>query len=464
MAALIIEIGWKCLLSVLITVIASWLCPALLRFGESSFQAMVVVSFYIYCAVALFSFSPNKLFHALSIPVFTQFLHLFQKYDFAAGANSLWRLLPFLILDTYFCNFFVRSAFKMERGEQLFLVNWIGLNTLFLCISPNLGNVVLGAVVLTLVTLPSYFVYLRIAMQSSDFRYKLETYMCLLYIILGAGTFGLVLAGASYKGSENLLVTRNITDTNITMAYFVLLWPFAIRFAKQQRWAAGLVTVLTSVFLGVVLFSFSRGAVLLIIPYLFVTLALSFGRWLLWLAVSALVLIMLGDSFTIPGIDNADLAYSWKLRFGDFAAHSNFAKLLETSGRGEIHAVAYKLFLESPVVGQGTGSFEVLGPGYREAHSLWYTLLAENGLAGTILMYSVFVQCGYVLFKAAAEGRMYQVLPLALLVYLIFNHTVGSVFVIIPAKSVTINCIAPVLLLCLYFYSKSMREPGISNG
>ncbi|KQS23809.1 O-antigen ligase [Dyadobacter sp. Leaf189] len=463
MAGLIAEAGWKCLLSLSIALIVSWLCPALLHFGESGFQALVVFSFYIYCVVALFTFSPHKLFHVLSIPVFTQFLHLFQKYAFPAGANSLWRLLPFLILDTYLINFFVRSACKLNRKEQLFLVSWTGSNVFFLCISPNLGNVVFGATVLTLVTLPCYLVYLSAAMQSSDFRARLESYLCLLYIILGAGTFGLVAAGASYKGSDNLLATRNITDTNVTMAYFVLLWPFALLYARRQRSRAGLVIFLTSVFLGVVLFSFSRGAVLLIIPYLIITNTFSFGRWLFWMFAGVLGLLILTVPWTAPATDNAGLTYFWKLRFGDLATHSIFGRLLETSGRGEIHAVAHSLFLESPVFGHGTGSFEVLGPGYREAHSLWYTLMAENGLIGAILMYSVFVQCGTMLVSASNAGRMYKVLPLALVVYLVFNHTVGSVFVIIPAKSLTINCIAPVLLLCLYFYSESLRKSPLSN-
>uniref|UniRef100_UPI003F71891F O-antigen ligase family protein n=1 Tax=Dyadobacter sp. TaxID=1914288 RepID=UPI003F71891F len=331
MAGLIAEMCWKALLSLNITLVVSWLCPALLRFGEGGFHAVVVFSFYIYCVVALFTFSPHKLFHVLSIPVFTQFLHLFQKYSFPAGANSLWRLLPFLILDTYFLNFFVRFKCTLSRMEQLFLVSWIGAHVFFLCISPNLSNIFLGAGVLTLVTLPCYFVYLSAAMQSSDFQESLETYLCLLYIILGAGTFGLVAAGASYKGSDNLLATRNITDTNVTMAYFVLLWPFALLFARQQRWRAGLVMLLTSLLLGVVLFSFSRGAVLLIIPYLIITIVFTFGRWLFWLSISVFGVLILTVPWTEAAADNAGLAYFWKLRFGDLAAHSLLGRLLETS-------------------------------------------------------------------------------------------------------------------------------------
>jgi hypothetical protein len=295
-------------------------------------------------------------------------------------------------------------------------------------------------------------------MQASDFQRKLEEYLCLLYVILGLGTFGLVVAGASYKGSENLLATRNITDTNVTMAYFVLLLPFALLFAERQKKNKGLITfALVLILLGVVIFSFSRGAALIIIPYLLVSVCLSSARTLAVIVLSFSVITF----YIGPGIEtairSADLTYFWKLRFGDLSVNSLFGKLLESSGRDEIHSIASKLFMRSPIVGHGTGSFEILGPGYREAHSMWYTLLAENGLLGAVLMYSMLGKCGFLLFKTRHFGWQFLVLPFAFVVYLIFNHTVGSVFVIIPAKSVTINCIAPILLLCLYFYAENLN-------
>jgi O-antigen ligase len=162
-------------------------------------------------------------------------------------------------------------------------------------------------------------------------------------------------------------------------------------------------------------------------------------------------------------LENEDLTYFWQLRFGNIISLSPaLARLQETSGRAEIHAIAYQLFLEKPLLGHGTGSFEILGPGYREAHSLFYTLLAEQGVIGVLYMYFLFTFLGISMFSVTARSRKYQLLPLSFAFYLLFNHTVGSVFVIIPGKSVTINCIAPVLLLCLYFYIKSFGAPSCS--
>jgi hypothetical protein len=461
MAALILDIGKKMIVSFLLVMVLGCVCHSLLAIGETAFQSLVVFSFYAYCVISLFSYSRHKLFHVLSIPVFTQFLHLFQKYTFLAGANSIWRLLPFIILNLYFLHYFLTRYHPASDKEKLFLVSWVIIQAFFLLISPNLDRIVWGGSLLFLVTLPMYFLYLKTAMAAVDFRSELEGYFFLLYIMLGLGTFGLVIAGSDYKGSDNLLATRNISDTNVTMAYFILLWPFAILFSERTRFATLLVLMLFGIFIGIVVFSFSRGAVLIVAPYLLISLILlqnlSKGKWML-MAISVLA-IFTPELFSF--LENEDLTYFWQLRFGNIISLSPaLARLQKTSGRAEIHAIAYQLFLEKPLLGHGTGSFEILGPGYREAHSLFYTLLAEQGVIGVLYMYFLFTSLGISMFSVAARSRKYLLLPLSFAFYLLFNHTVGSVFVIIPGKSVTINCIAPVLLLCLYFYIKSLGAPS----
>ncbi|MEO6285552.1 MAG: O-antigen polymerase [Dyadobacter sp.] len=466
MVALITEIGKKMVISVLLVMVLGCVCPALLAIGETAFQTVVVFSFYSYCAISLFSYSRHKLFHVLSIPVFTQFLHLFQKYTFTAGANSIWRLLPFIILNLYFSHYFLTKYLPPTNNEKLLLASWGTIQAFFLIISPNLDRVVWGGSLLFLVTLPMYFLYLKTAMAAVDFRSEMESYLCLLYIILGLGTFGLVIAGSGYKDSDNLLATRNISDTNVTMAYFILLWPFALLFSERKRFSTLLLLIIFGIFIGIVVFSFSRGAVLIVAPYLLISLILlrnlSQGKWMM--ITIAVLALYTPELFSF--LENDDLTYFWQLRFGNIISLSSaLARLQEISGRAEIHAIAYQLFLEKPLVGHGTGSFEILGPGYREAHSLLYTLLAEQGVIGVLYMYLLFGSLGMSMFSVFARGRKYLILPVSFAFYLLFNHTVGSVFVIIPGKSVTINCIAPVLLLCLYFYVKSfgVLSPSVAR-
>lgn len=451
------------MISVCLVSLFGYVFNAILKVGENPFQGLVVLSFFVFCIISLFTHSRHKLFYILAIPVFTQFIHIFQKYDFTTGANSVWRLFPFLVMDLYFVNFFFKKRSELSRQNKLFICSWIIFNAFFLIISDNLEKLILGAIVLYIITLPLLFFYLNLANHAENFRGEIERYLCLLFIIFGLGTFGLVYAGAGYKGSDNLLATRNIADTNVTMAYFILLWPFALLYSLRNSMSQLFRFGILAIFLGVVILSFSRGAVLIVLPYIFITILfvpnLVSLKWILAL----LVLIVSYTTKIAAFLEQQDLIYFWRLRFGDMVSfNSLLSKLESASGRGEIHRIAYSLFLRSPLIGHGIGSFEILGPGYREAHSMWYTLLAEEGIVGAVYHYWIFIVLGLVLLKTVVREKKYAVFFISLLFYLLFNHTVGSVFVILPGKSITINCIAPILLTCLYFYSKSSEsEVGI---
>ncbi len=442
--------------------IAVTLFDSLLIFGESSLQTLLVLGFYIYCIVTLIIPSEHKLFYVLSMPVLSQFLHLFQRYDFPAGANSLWRLLPFILTDLYMIAILIRFKTNLTGIEQSLIASWVALNFFFIAISPNLAGIITGAFTLILLTIPLYFLYLNILSESPSFPAELEQSLCLTFIILALGTFGLVFFGAQYKGASNLLVTRNISDTNVTMTYFILLWPFAIRYAMRIRHSWLLAPLLVLIFGFVVILSFSRGAVFIVLPYVFASLWIV-GSWKHALSFVTLGLLLYAGFSNLIHFINADLAYSWQLRFADFqTVRPTLQKIQEASGRAGIRRVAYQLFLESPLYGHGIGSFERLGPGYREAHSMFFTILAEQGLIGIFYMYGLFGAFGLFLFRTAA--RAHRILPVALGAYLLFVHSVGYVFVIIPARSLTINCIAPQLLICIYYYSKSVaNKPAITG-
>ena len=452
------EILKKALAALTLVSIFGKIFDQLLTFGDNELQTAVVLTCYVYFVINLFSDSKHKLFHVLAVPVFTQFLHLFQRYSFPAGANSVWRLMPFLILFCYLLYAFIQKPARLSLAEKYFLAFWIIIQAFYLLISANLEHIGFGGIILFLLTLPCCFMYLKSASTAIHFQQSLEMYLCTLYIILGLGTFGLVMAGAGYKGSDNLLATRNITDTNVTMAYFILLWPFVLLYTTRIASNIFLRLALSAILLSVVILSFSRGAVLLIAPYMLITTFL-IGNimrlgWILLLLILAI--------YTFPGLISGyaewDMAYFWTLRFGDMVTPGPIlSKLQQASGRAEIHEIAYNLFLSKPLTGHGTGSFEVLGPGYREAHSLLFTLLAENGLIGLACMYGLLCSLLVLLLSVSRNNQKHALLPVSLIFYLAFNHTVGSVFVILPAKSVTINCFAPILLMCLYFYAKSIQ-------
>jgi O-antigen ligase len=459
MVTLTWELTTKIAKALSITAVLALLFDQLLTFGDGRLQSFAVFSFYTFCILALFEYSPNKLFYVLAIPLLSQFVHIFQRYSFPAGANSLWRLFPFLVLDTYLIDFILSTrGALLSPNQKTFILSWILFSLFFMVISPNLEMIAGGGITLYILTIPGYFAYLNITCRAVDFQAQLEKHLCLLFVILAAGTFGLIYFGAGYQGSDNLLVTRNIADTNVTMAYFILLWPFAILYLNRQDRGWMFIPFFALIFLAIVGLSFSRGALMLILPYLCMTLlfAKKIASWIpLVLLVSCLITPVI-----FPFFQEQDIGYFWSLRFSDiFSTNSFWNQLQASSGRLGIQEIAYDLFLQRPFTGHGIGSFEILGPGFREAHSLFYTMLAELGILGTIFMYACFLLLGSSLIGSPRPtGSNSKVLLLSLAFYLVFNHTVGSAFVIIPAKSISVNCIAPMLLLCLYFYTKDTEQ------
>jgi O-antigen ligase len=207
--------------------------------------------------------------------------------------------------------------------------------------------------------------------------------------------------------------------------------------------------------------SFSRGALFIVAPYIACSLLFGGGwKYFVCIGITFTGIYLAFDD--IIQLVNADLAYSWQLRLGELQSMGNLlGKLQEASGRADLHRLAMDLFLESPLYGHGIASFEALGPGYREAHSMYFTILAEQGMLGIVFMYGLIL----ILAKYTLTGASLTIL-LALTAYLVFVHSVGYVFVIIPSKSLTINCIAPILLICIYHYACSNANPvsGCDHG
>jgi O-antigen ligase len=455
MAELISDIFKRWIMSTLLGVVSMGIMGSSLDIGDNLNHRILVFTVLFYSLLILFIPSQHRLFHILSIPLISQFLHIFQKYSFPAGANSIWRLLPFLFLFIFFVHHFLHHPLDVNKNRKLLLISWVCFSILFLVISPHLPYIIAGGILLYILILPGYFLYLHQASSRHFFIADLERYLCLLFMVFALGTFGLIYLASSYQGSDNLLVTRNIADTNITMAYFILLWPFALNYSNNPKVPVLIQIIILFQFASLVYFSFSRGAFMLIIPYLLLTLYFQHRKGTVyWMVILGTIAYLYRTRLQETEMHHS-MTYFWSLRFSDTLVQSDFwNRIQQQSGRVDIQQIAYTLFLDSPILGNGIGSFEMLGPGFREAHSMYYTLLAEVGALGSIYFYALFLLLWWHLFRN-------KIMLIALLFFLLFNHTVGMVFIIIPAKSISINCFAPMLLLCMYFYRNAQKDNPI---
>lgn len=448
MAGLIVESLLKLAIAIVLTAIGILIVPALGQFGATTFQSFVVVSFVIFCSLVLLTSSKHKIYHVLSIPFYTQFIQIFQKFDFPGGANSLWRIAPFILSACSLANLCLAWKVELSTNERLGLVLWLVLMALGLVNSPNFEHVGLGGTLIYFLLIPQLYAVLKVATSAFDFAELLDMYAFLLFVILAIATVGLVLFASRYQETDNLLATRNIADTNVTMAYFILLWPFACSYLLKTRFPKLSISILTLLLLTIVMLSFSRGAILIVLPLILLSLFLQ--GMTSWWTITAIALFTHKEAI-FALLEKHDLLYFWSLRFSGFATNQSFWEALQqASGRVEIQAAAWQLFLRKPLLGNGIASFELLGPGFREAHSLLFTILCEQGIMGALLLYTLL----FTILKTQIsnhKGLSSLIFPLSFVAYLVFSHTVGSVFVILTSKSISVNYIAPMLLLCQYF-------------
>jgi O-antigen ligase len=96
----------------------------------------------------------------------------------------------------------------------------------------------------------------------------------------------------------------------------------------------------------------------------------------------------------------------------------------ETGDTGEarmyLWGMAWRMFLDHPIFGVGTRNYGIQAPYYEDvvradlggfhswgkvAHSLYFTLLAEQGIAGALMFVAVIVWCARAVAKLRRRGR-----------------------------------------------------------
>ncbi len=142
------------------------------------------------------------------------------------------------------------------------------------------------------------------------------------------------------------------------------------------------------------------------------------GAWKAKLKVASIVLIAIGFlAVTALSDDVMRARLERSLYQGD------------TAGRDKIHAHAWAMVYEKPLLGWGTVYNQIelgsrLGRSLRDPHSLYLTVLTETGLVGAILFWGGLG----LLAKAAwqARTRIEGALPMAIMGYLLLSFYSGS--------------------------------------
>ena len=393
------------------------------------------------------------------IPFLQQFYHIILGWEIAPGANSFLRLLPIIAMDVRILILLNNSNFTVSKIERTFLIFWLLFCSIWIIISPNFLNSGLGTTLIFFISIPTMYFFIKSHTQlfNNNIALLFDSFI-VGYIILAVGTLALPFVGLQYHNSESFLVTRNIADSNMVMAYLILMFPFVIESVSiTNKWLSPIIIIL---FILNTLLSFSRGSLILAVPLLLYSLFVQKIK-LKNIILPFFALFLL---FNYIFLIKFDFIYLWSIRFNavindipSFYKESLNLIFFGTaeSGREDIRSVALKMFYEKPIIGNGFNSFQFFG-GYGEAHSIFYNTLAENGIVGIIILISAFSLVLKNLFTWAIHeksgfAKLYLV---SYILFIIFNLNVNGAFYSVTTNDLKITFLGTILFLFIAFMPK----------
>lgn len=443
----------------------------LLNFGTLD-VARNTIAFWVYFQITLL-FVPGqkhlRLPLVLLIPIFTQLYQVGLGWDLPGGPSSISRIAPYLGVMIFMVSTLVADRVKVSAAEWGFViaVNAIGITGAILGSTDQFVSLVTYLAVGIL--LPLYYFFIKRELAASPFSAaQLEASALIGFLTLTVGTLAIIRMGSEMTlgGVTGLLGTRNVSDYNLVLAYLILLWPFALRAARAispLMVAFALILLLASAIMGL-----SRTG-LMFVPILAVSGiysvfkdSISKGfRTTIWIALLGTCAFL-----AFPQKDQLGTVWLQRLNLTESSRSSSIVSKLKPGGedsiaRDQLRMEGYRLFTQSPVMGQGYGGFgESSRRGFRDAHSMTFTALAETGILGLVALYFVLAVVGLRLFRLATaksvqDGGLFFI---CFLMWLFAVHSVGGNLTAIQAGSFTVGAINGILLMVYLWAGPVLRR------
>jgi len=443
----------------------------LLNFGTLDI-ARNAIAFWVYFLVTLL-FVPGekhlRLPLVLLIPILTQLYQVGLGWDLPGGPSSIARIVPYVGVLIFLISTLLADRAKITRTEWGFVIATNAVGVTGAVLGSASQAVALVTYLAVGVMLPLYYFFLKRELTSSTFApSQIEASALMGFLALTVGTLVIIRMGSEMTlgGVTGLLGTRNVSDYNLVLAYLILLWPLALRAARAVgpvMVAIALVLLLASAIMGL-----SRTGLMFIpilaIAGLFsvfkhsVSTGIRTAGWIVVLGVIAF--------FATPQKDQLNTVWLQRLNLTESSQTSSLVTKLKPGGedstaRDQLRMEGYRLFSQSPLMGQGFGGFgESSRRGFRDAHSMTFTALAETGILGLIALYFVLALVGLRLFRLATaksvqDGGLFFI---CFLMWLFAVHSVGGNLTAIQAGSFTVGAINGVLLMVYLWAGPVLRR------
>jgi len=435
-----------------------------LGFGalDTARNAVAITTFGLLIALFMPAFVQVRTALILLIPLLTQFYQVGLAWDFAVGPNSLIRVLPYVGIWLAMAAGIGARRPSVTQGEQ---VGWaisacIGL--LGWVTGFTNGPTAAAGFFVFAGFLPTLYFFLKCQFELEPTgREQVIAAGFLGFLVLAVGAFLVIKLGSGMAmgGVSGLLGTRNVSDYNLIFTYLLLLWPIAVLGGSSLGPSA--VGMLGTVFVASSIVGLSRtGAIMVPVLVLVSLIALFRGNARHWGGAAFAVLIC-GTLvyFATPGRETLGLV--WGQRFNVFSVDQAGTIVdrirpggEDSAARDVLRQEAWRLWLQEPLSGQGFGGFGAASVrGYNDAHSLSFTTLSENGLAGLVSLYGLlgFLALRLIRLLSLPVHRTRSIYLISFIFWLISVHTVGGNLAVLSESGFNVNVINGVLLV-LYLW------------
>lgn len=429
---------------------------------------------------------PYEVVAMTTVPFLTQYYQTALGRDFPDGATSIARLVPYLAMAIAMAVSVYRRGYRVSRHESWLLGVVVAVALTGMLVGLHLTLVGLPVAFFVAVLLPLFYLYVGGFARSVGAR--LEEFQ--LGIALGAFmliggfflTYQLALQVRTHAGVGSVDSARNAADFNALVSYLVLSWPFSLAFASRVGgW------LLVPLFVGFAAASFGglSRTMLFMAPIL---LAVSLPAAMPDLKIRSLAKYAIVVAAILAGVfgglrvwgETPKVIERWEQRLNvefDSETALSFDDLTSTVSpgstsqllRAEVREQGWRVFYDSPIVGEGWGTFpdfsrvEQMG-----AHSITVDTLEQVGLVGALPLWLLIALAFRRILRGVATPcpgrRLRIVFVCAFGLWLVAAHTLGSQLFIAAREGFNVSAITG-LLFVLYLRTEVVdhatgMEPG----
>lgn len=401
----------------------------------------------------------TRLTALILVPLFAQIYQTILGWDVGAGALSVFRWLPYLAMLVSLISSVRWRDLGLTATERIAVAAIFGMSLVGWVANADRTPIGVISFVLMGIVAPMFYVAVRQALvEFPCFRIRLLAVALIGFVSLALGTLVIIQVGSGLQlgGMTGILATRNVSDFNLVIGYLVLLAPFAI-YASYRigLWSTVLITLL---FFATCFFGLSRVGMTLGPLMFFTCVAILFRRQPRQMLVGTVGLVLLGMGAWSVMPNREALAYSWLLRF-NVTDVSNVGEILErvkpggedSLARDQLRAEAVRLVSDQPLTGLGFGGFGISSErGYNDAHSLSFTVLAEQGLLGLGILFAaiavVFLRLWWLIRHEPESNSYAWVVLIAFAFWILVVHTVGGNLLNVAPSGFTVGAITSIML------------------